>query len=47
MTKKPNGKWEARLDLENPNIDIEIDEDEESPDFEEIADIKKWVNEKF
>jgi len=48
MVKKPNGKWEVILDSENPNIDIDISENEkESLDFEEIDDIKKWVNEKF
>ncbi|MDH5595654.1 MAG: hypothetical protein OEY40_02935 [Candidatus Bathyarchaeota archaeon] len=48
MVKKPSGKWEVRLDLENQNIDIEISENEKgSLDFEEIDDIKKWVNEKF
>lgn len=48
MIKKPNGKWEVRLDVENPNFDVEISESESEPlDFEEIDDIKKWVNEKF
>lgn len=48
MVKRPNGKWEVILDLENPHIDIEISESEkESLDYEEIDDIKKWVNEKF
>lgn len=48
MVKRPNGKWEVILDLENPHIDIEISESEkESLDYEEIDDIKKWVNENF
>ena len=48
MIKKPDGKWRAILDLENPNVEIEISENEkESLDYEEIDDIRKWVNEKF
>jgi len=47
MIKNSDGKWEVRLDFENPTMDVKIYENEKDLDFEKILDIKKWVNDQF
>lgn len=47
MIKDSDGLWKVMLDFDNPNIDIEMGENEKYQSFEKILDIKKWVNEEF